>query len=188
LAVAVIRQEPTIAALLVKTKGRLLSHSWPPNVHDVISLGFFVGAIPRYQSSQSFTDSIRKSFSVTVNTDNITPFRCVPTEVSTVFNDHNCKCNAFDLQVERLQAKDFVPLLKKSFQQTDGLHFMFYRHRHRNSHLFAKSIKIQEKYEHDHRVVAIRGIPPSECPLSNKLFTTLSPLSYRRLKPPTHTV
>jgi hypothetical protein len=69
-----IKQNAAVATLLSQTNGHLSSHPWQDSVQDVVSLGFFVCAIPHYQSSDSFTSQVVKVISKTASTDNIPLF------------------------------------------------------------------------------------------------------------------
>jgi hypothetical protein len=50
-----IRQNDVVFHTLQSTNGRLSIHPWDPSADDVISLGFIIGALPRYQTEDHFT-------------------------------------------------------------------------------------------------------------------------------------
>jgi hypothetical protein len=53
-----IRKSPTVATALQRTSSRLVFYPWPENIPDVQSLGFFLGPLPKYQTSAAFEKSL----------------------------------------------------------------------------------------------------------------------------------
>jgi hypothetical protein len=114
---------------LGKTHGRLSLYPWNPTVRDVIFLGFFIGAVPHYQSSTEFTASVRQAISTRVgvdaDSDSIPPFQCVISKISSTINTTTYTCHAFDLQVERGRMKSLQIAICKTFPEDSTLRVMF---------------------------------------------------------------
>jgi hypothetical protein len=55
-----IRQHELVARVLETTRGRLNLHPWGAKIRDVVSVGFIVGALPKYQMSENFTSHVQK--------------------------------------------------------------------------------------------------------------------------------
>jgi hypothetical protein len=48
LTLSAIRNDELVSTVLRQTIGRLTFHPWPPSDRDVVSVGFVIGAIPKY--------------------------------------------------------------------------------------------------------------------------------------------
>ncbi|KAG7363685.1 hypothetical protein IV203_027046 [Nitzschia inconspicua] len=55
---ATIRKEQTVHDALQRSHGNLVYYPWTEDVHDVVSLGFFVGPLPKYMTSTQFEEEL----------------------------------------------------------------------------------------------------------------------------------
>jgi hypothetical protein len=156
-----IRTHPAVESILRTSHGRLAITPWDPSVRDVVSLGFFVGCVPRYQTSSSFEKDILTQITTATKAKQgqIPKFHCVLSNVTASLGKIPARCQSFDLQVERQHVQKFLSLAYKSFSEPDGPRLMFYRLRHHDPMTFAKAVHKQALYQESHRIVAIKGIP-----------------------------
>jgi hypothetical protein len=108
-----------------------------------VSVGFIVGALPKYQMSEHFTSQVQK---VLAGKPHIPArkvhIKCNLTRVSTVHRGLPIRCQAFDVQLQRKDVKKYVGKLCDAFPETSPpQRLMLYRDRHVHPSQFAAAIK-----------------------------------------------
>jgi hypothetical protein len=73
-----IRRHDVVNNVIVGLKGRLSLYPWSTSDRDVESIGFVIGAIPRYQMSDYFSNLLRTTIAETCMTKRIPPFKVCP--------------------------------------------------------------------------------------------------------------
>jgi len=155
-----IRKNSLVSNVILETKGRLSSYPWPTDDRDIVSIGFMVGAIPKYQTSASFEKEVKTTIAQACKTKRIPKFKCVSSRISAQWQGRfPVTCQAFDVQVRRQDTKKFTQLVYKAFPADTDPTIMLYHNRYDNPNLFAGAVFLQSKYQNDHRIVAINGIP-----------------------------
>jgi hypothetical protein len=59
LTLSAIRKNPLVSNVIQETKGRLSSYPWPTDDRDIVSIGFMIGAIPKYQTLPPLRKKLR---------------------------------------------------------------------------------------------------------------------------------
>ena len=160
-----IRKQQSVATILCNTKGRLSYHPWNCKTSDVVSLGFFVGPIPQYQTHSEFEKNVRSAIVTqsSINPSCIPDFRCILAKVSASTEESQLTCQAFELQVERTNVQKMLRLIYQTFSPDAGpFSFMFYRQRHQNPMVFIQAIQRQIQFQKEHRVIAVKGISEAQ--------------------------
>jgi hypothetical protein len=168
-----IRQNDVVFHALQSTNGRVSVYPWEPSVTNVFSLGFFVGALPTYQTEEHFTEHVKKSIAsktkIPVKTLHL---QCVKSRISIPYQGVQVQCEAFDLQIRREDfAKLFDPICL-TFPGSAPLKLMLCKDRYDHPAQFAKAIHLQAQYQLGHKVIAINGILQQIC-LASSLFFVL---------------
>ena len=154
-----LRKHDLVANVLIGTKGRLSLHPWPVSDRDIVSIGFIVGAIPKYQMSEHFSTYVKSTISQKCNTKRVPQFRCVLSRISAPYKGVRIQCEAFDIQVRRQDVSTFVQLLYKAFPANGNHNIILYSDRYKYPDRFLSAVNLQAKFTDSHRIVAIKGIP-----------------------------
>lgn len=161
-----IRNKKMVADALHNSGSRLAYYPWPPTTADVVSIGFFVAAIPKYQMSEDFQNRVRYLLASRNNKKerDIPEFRCTQTTVSAYQGQTRITCQAFDLQVQRQNAQKVIDMAQQAFgfKSPNSLAFMMYKARHENANAFNSAVIMQAKYIESRRIVAVKGISSEE--------------------------
>ncbi|KAG7371967.1 hypothetical protein IV203_018109 [Nitzschia inconspicua] len=162
---ATIRKEQTVHDALQRSHGNLVYYPWTEDVHDVVSLGFFVGPLPKYMTSSQFEEELIPLISAKANIDakRIPKHHCVMETITTYQpgTDLRFKCQAFVIQVEQQHSLKLREILNKAFSsKNENLLFVLFEQRRSHPAIFAKAVHRQAEYEAKHRIVAIHGIRP----------------------------
>ena len=100
-----IRKSSTVAAALQHTSSRLVFYPWTEDVADVQSIGFFVGPLPKYQTTDAFEKSLVSVIAqrASIPAKRIPKFHCVLENITTPIPNSQLRyrCQAFAIQVER---------------------------------------------------------------------------------------
>jgi hypothetical protein len=167
-----IRRHDVVNNVIVGLKGRVSLYPWSNSDRDVVSIGFVIGAIPRYQMSDHFSNHLRTTIAKTCKTKRVPPFKCVLSRISAQYRGRSVSCEAFDIQVRRVEVDKVVGLACKALPAQGNQSIMLYSDQYINPDRFAAAVMLQAKHQEAHRIVVIKGIPDSEmfrCPSS---FTT----------------
>ncbi|KAG7370320.1 hypothetical protein IV203_028066 [Nitzschia inconspicua] len=131
---ATIRKEQTVHDALQRSHGNLVYYPWTEDVHDVVSLGFFVGPLPKYMTSTQFEEELIPLISAKAQIDakRIPKHHCVM-ETNTTYQpgtDLRHKCQAFVIQVEQQHALKLREILYKAFSsKNENLLFVLFEQR-----------------------------------------------------------
>ncbi|KAG7367974.1 endonuclease/exonuclease/phosphatase family protein [Nitzschia inconspicua] len=160
-----IRKEPTVSDALKRTYGNLVYYPWTEDVHDVVPLGFFVGPMPQYMTTTQFEEEVLQYIAAKAHMEpkRIPKYRCVMETVSAFHpaTEHRIRCQAFTIQVEKMNAQKLHKILEKAFTPaTKQLLFVPFEGRRNQPDDFAKAVLSQAALEGKHRIVAIHGIHP----------------------------
>lgn len=154
-----IRNNEVVFHALQSTNGRLSVHPWEPSVTNVFSLGFFVGALPMYQTEEHFTTQVKQSIaSKTKIPVKDLRLHCVRSRISVPYQGVNVQCEAFDLQIRREDFTKFFDPICLTFPGHAPLKLMLYKDRYDHPAQFAKAIHLQAQFQLGHKIIAINGI------------------------------
>jgi hypothetical protein len=154
-----IRNNEVVFHALQSTNGRLSVHPWEPSVTNVFSLGFFVGALPMYQTEEHFTEQVKKSIaSRTKIPAKDLRLHCVRSRISVPYQGVNVQCEAFDLQIRREDFTKYFDPICLTFPGHAPLKLMLYKDRYDHPARFAKAIHLQAQFQLSHKIIAINGI------------------------------
>jgi hypothetical protein len=160
-----LRRNAIVFKALQDNKAFLRIYPWPEDITDTVAVAFFVGAIPRYETEETFSKTLSTLISSKTgrNTKNIPNFRCTMTTVRARLGATPTRCTAFELQVQKPQAGKMIDLLVRTFQgNSEELKIMFYKQRHTHPSTFAKAICAQGSFEANHRIVTVEGVSDEE--------------------------
>jgi hypothetical protein len=129
-----LRQQDLVAHVLETTRGRLSSYPWDPSVRDVVSIGFVVGEIPKYETCEHFTNQVRsllaQKYRLPIKRVHV---QCVLTRVSAQHKGRTIRCQAFDIQLRRDDVPKFAKNFCEVFPGTATQRLMLYRDRHQHA-------------------------------------------------------
>jgi hypothetical protein len=137
-------------------------YPWSTSDRDVVSIGFVIGAIPLYQMSDHFTDHLRTTIVKTCKTKRVSPFKYVLCRISAQYRGRSVSCEAFDIQVRRVEVDKVVWFVCKALPAQGTQSIMLYSDRYNNPDRFAAAVTLQAKHQEAHRIVSTKGIPDSE--------------------------
>ena len=154
-----IRNSSAVKAALSQHASSLQFYPWDEQTRDVVSIGWFLGPIPKYTLSEQFQEEIMSK----LHSARPPKFRCVLENIqATDSSGVIYKCQAFGLQVERQHAVRMKHILNQNFpfnsDATEG--FVFYSDRRTYPVKFAKTVHRQAELTEQYRVVAIAGLSP----------------------------
>jgi hypothetical protein len=172
-----IRSHPSVHRVLTSTRGRLFQYHWTIQDPDTVSVCFAVGAIPHYQSAESFETLLKSTISQKCPNHRIPKFKCVISRITANSHGHaSVSCDAFDIQARRMEAPKLADLLRIACPADAPLAVMFYPERYTNPTNFAGAVYIQAEHQRNHRIVAITGITRDKMfVFENKLLQEFQP-------------
>jgi hypothetical protein len=172
-----IRNHPAVSRVLTSTKGRLTQYPWTIQEPDTVSVCFAVGAIPQYQSQESFEAAITTRINQKCPNMRIPKFKCILSRISaTLPGQTSVSCQAFDIQTRRNDLQKLADLLKIACPPDADLAVMFYPTRYSNPSDFAGAVYLQSEFQRQHRIVAITGISTEHMfPFENTLLQEFGP-------------
>jgi hypothetical protein len=112
--------------------------------------------------SDHFTDHLRTTIAKTCKTTRVPPFKCVLSRISAQYRGRSVSCEAFDIQVRRVEVDKVVGFACKALPAQGTQSIMLYSDRYNNLDHFAAAVILQAKHQEAHRIVAIKGIPDSQ--------------------------
>jgi len=160
-----IRKDTEVQAALRRTNGNLVYYPWMEDVREVVSLGFFVGPLPKYMTSSQFEEELISTISAKakIDTKRIPKHRCIMETITAVSPGTaiRYKCQAFVIQTEKQNAPKLRKFLYAAFaNQDESLIFISFEQRRLDSLTFVKAVHRQAECEAQHRIIAIKGIHP----------------------------
>jgi hypothetical protein len=153
-----IRRQQQVCAILDEYKGNLGFHAWPEDVMDVVSLGFFTEVDPSSYLSDDFALQVSNEIiSGNGKRGGIPKFKVTMCSPSATVNQHRLRTKAYDLQVDRKDAKLMSTLLQSAY--ADSPCFIFYRMRYVHEKAFNNAIRAQNNFLNHNMIVPLIGVP-----------------------------
>lgn len=160
-----IRKDENVRAALSNTSCRLQYYPWEETQRDSVSLGFLLGYLPKYMTSEQMQEELMPILTAGAGrtASRIPSHRCVLENVQALSpSGRKYTCQAFGIQVQRQDAVNMKDILAKAFpindKATSG--FIFYGDRRSHPTIFSKAVHRQAEITDQYRVVAIKGIDP----------------------------
>ena len=159
-----IRQHPEVSQELRKHSANLVIHPWTEDVTDTVSLGWFLGPLPKYATADEMTIKMTDqiAYRAKVSAKNIPKFRCQMDNISiTDKTNRRFTCRAYSLTAQRQHSAALQKIISTAYQQSTATDlFIFHRQRYSSPDSFTKAIRKQNEIESSKRVVAVKGLHP----------------------------
>ena len=162
-----LRTDPDVSSLLNNLSARLTLHPWTEDITDVVSLGWFLGPLPKYTMAQEMTTKLRQLIAsqANISEQKIPRFHCQMEMITTTCKQRRVACQAYGLTVQRKDATQLSNIIHRAFAHpTSDFMFILYRQRYSHPEVFAKAILRQSEREANMRIVAVKGLNPEYMP------------------------
>jgi hypothetical protein len=161
-----IRKFPEVVHELQKHSAVLVSHPWKEDVTDIVSLGWFLGPLPKYTTSEEMTIKMtnRLAFLAKVPVKKIPKFHCQMDNISaTDTNNRRIACRAYSLSAQRHHSEPLIKIISAAYRASSDPEdlFIFHRQRYQSPRSFENAIRKQNEIEATKRVVAVKGLHPA---------------------------